>query len=660
MERDARGRFAPRRAAVPDHVFDNVVDLTREVSKLRQDAQALRRSDGALYNSMTGLGVAGIDSRLGARIGNGTVLQKQDVDRLMRWEYGPKKYIEDLPKSALRKWIKLDVEGGRKDAAKKILDYLEEKRVRERLKEALTFERQYGGSAILLGLDDKAKLDTPVDLERVEGVSSLHVVSRWRLAEPGTEVLEDDPVSPRFGMPLYYRLWDTTGLQPLDQRIHHSRVIVFQGWSPHEREQRWEWGVSVLEPFWPRWRDYASALGTGLSLGARVNETRFKVKGLADLMARREWETIRKMVEEIHAIRSAFRVLFVDADDIIEDAAINFAGAAQLIQMAREDVAAASGLSLQAFFSLTREGLSDRDEGASERDDAAVAEYQRDRLLDPINRLVEIANAVIKAGARTWQVKFVPLREEAPGDSAARRSQEAATAKGYIDAKVVHADEVREGLRADPDQMYPLLPGSLEEAFPPPEPPPAPPGLQPLVPGQEGQQPAPPGQQPPTPPPPVPRADAFDLDRPRDSMGRFGQTNTTRTAKLSSDKKALELGDVVWERRGVDQRTHDVVEVDVMRLHANWMRTNPERYVGPGARPGNEESGKVQRAKEFFDGSRDEHAVHMPTVTFEDGGVRFVDGRHRVEAWRQMGHQTIPVAVPRSASREIRERFGAS
>jgi uncharacterized protein len=447
-------------------------------------SRAAERADGALVNLLTGLGTSS-DPRKATRIVAPKALTPDEADALVRAHWAARKYVEELPGEALRKWIDLSVEGGPEDAAKRILDKMEELEVRQKLQRALTWERQYGAAVLLLGVSDSEDAREPLDLRSGAPLRFVEPYSRKRVLDPTTSDLITDPNSPRFGLPEYYRI--RTHVVGAAIEVHYSRVLVFPGWRPEDDEQPYRFGCTALDSFWPAMRDYESSMGYGLGIGARLTETRMKIKGLTEMLTGNATlrDKARAMLEEIHTARSVFHMLPFDGDDEVADAQLSFSGYAELIRIARENLAAASGLSLQRFFGLTREGLSDKDEGASERDDAAVAQYQRDRLLGPLNRLVAVVASSLGLYApapegeredaaetssgkiKTWQIMFIPLREETPSQRSERQLKEAQTDQIYRDTGAVHEDEIRESLRAREDNRYQLEDGAMAESFGP-------------------------------------------------------------------------------------------------------------------------------------------------------------------------------------------------
>lgn len=413
------------------------------------------RSDGALTSLLTGLGTKR-DARTSIQPGEGTRHSKRDADRLRRFEWACRRFVEDLPAQAVRKPITLRADGDREDAAKKILDRLEELEARPALRKALEWERQYGGALLILLTSDGAKAEEPLDLTALEAVRGFEVVSRWRVVEPTKEDLETEPSSERYGLPKWYRLASASG--QASRRIHWTRVIVFRGHQAEEPDQPWAWGASELDTFWPAARDYQGAIGHSLALMARGSETILKTKGLRSLLAKGDREILRDYLASIQEARSSLKIWALDKEDEATEVAPNLSGAKDLVAMARENLAGAWGRSLASLFGTPRQGLGNSDESGSERDDAVVAQYREDKLRVPWNRLVELVVAELGlAGVTTWQVGFPPLREETPRSRSERREIEARTAALLYDKGVLDEVEIRAALRGDTDSPFELL-----------------------------------------------------------------------------------------------------------------------------------------------------------------------------------------------------------
>lgn len=441
--------------------------------------------DGALVNATQKLGVSG-DPRMDFSLSAGIRFEKRlQVDLLMDLEWGCQRHVHELPKEATRKWIELVVEPASENTdpgelSKVITDRLEELKTKEVLRQVLGFERAYGGAAVIIVADGSDNME-PLDAEGDAQLYQLAAVSRWSLDEPTMAEVVMDPASPDFGRPQFWRLNSVDRnkmVSPFrEDRIHHSRVIPFWGVQHREEERANEWGRSVLEGFFPVWRDFVHVSGHSLSIAARIAETRIQTPGWQELLAR-DFNSANNYTRDVARMRSNHRLLMLGTEDQITDANLNLSGVADLMAQARANVAGASGFTEQRFFGHGREGMGDRDESGSERDDAFVASYQRDALLQPLNRLIElvIAEQGLRDQIETWQVSFVPLREETPANRAERQKLEAETAALYYGTGAISEDEIRNGRRNDPDNPYPLEEGPAPGVANAPSAPAVPPG----------------------------------------------------------------------------------------------------------------------------------------------------------------------------------------
>lgn len=115
---------------------------------------------------------------------------------------------------------------------------------------------------------------------------------------------------------------------------------------------------------------------------------------------------------------------------------------------------------------------------------------------------------------------------------------------------------------------------------------------------------------------------------------------------------------VTFERSDRARRQrHEVVVVDLDQLNRELAR-DPLAYVGPGGQ--GEIPGRVEGAKRFLERAKAEGIdVHMSEMTVGRGGfVETQDGRHRLEALRQLGVRHVPVSITPRHAEALRERVG--
>lgn len=421
--------------------------------------------DGALVNLQTALGTSK-DPLTHNQVTTGRDLTADHltIEAMLRWHWGARRYVRERPREALRKWIEIDVEGGRETAGKDILDRLKVLRAKPVFRQALEFQRAYGGAAIIVLSGDSEGAKEPLNKEALgegdRGIRGLVAVSSRRLQpDEGSKV--KDVFDPDHGMPERWLLQPPAGVGQVP--IHRSRILLWLGDYGAEREQPYEWGRSELEAFIDPWLEYLSVQGSGAGVAHRLAEQRMKIQGLMNLLANGKVEEAKRVIQEYATARSLYRMSVMDANDTVEDSSVTITGWEKIHEAAKEQVAAAAGMSVGRFFGTVRQGLSDSDESAAERDDAVIAEYQEQMIRPQLERLIELVAAEQGLPEDSWTLRFRPLREETPRQRAERRKLESETAQAYQNMNAVDSNEIREGLRNDPDQPYPLEEGPLDE-----------------------------------------------------------------------------------------------------------------------------------------------------------------------------------------------------
>lgn len=475
------GRRKPR--LPPETILVNGQPVS--ANRTGSNAIARLRADGALYSTASGFGTAR-DPQNNVKINPAAAyteeLTKEEIDALVTLDWGCQKLVQTLPKDALRKWIDLKVTGGPPNAAEKILDRLEELNASAEIRQTCIWDRQYGGATLLPFINTGTEIDTPLKRDKQTGkldpgrtfeIREVKAFSRYKWVNPNeSSNIQQDARMPGYGRPEFW----TPLLDPLNRlggdpkvkndysasaKIHATRLHVLWGYFPFEPDTQSEWGRSVLESFIDPWKAYMASKALTLGVGQRMNETRMKVGGLRKLIADPESkDALRAYAEEVAAMRSALRMFLIDANDELEDAQLNITGMTDVIEVARGDVAASTGMSERKFFGLAHAGMSDNDETGAETDDALIAEYQKDAVLPQVNFMVELVVAELSLvdpameTIESWKTVFRPLREETPTKKAERRKTEAETDKTLWETAAIGPSEIQGRLKNDPDQPY--------------------------------------------------------------------------------------------------------------------------------------------------------------------------------------------------------------
>ena len=205
----------------------------RIADRLRGISSAVASRIDGWSNVFTGLGERLKDKRLGAKI-QAILSGEIEVEQLFTADGLARKIIERLPQDGTREWIDIE-KAGTTDTIKKINDDMDRLQVQAKFTEAWTWGRLYGGAFILPQVDDglpvlqnMLNLEEPLDLSRIREVKNLIIFNRYELTVAGTDITSDLD-DPNFGLPKFYRLATSHGATQTVGKIHHSRLIRFDG-----------------------------------------------------------------------------------------------------------------------------------------------------------------------------------------------------------------------------------------------------------------------------------------------------------------------------------------------------------------------------------------------------------------------------------------------
>lgn len=270
------------------------------------------------------------------------------MNSLYRGSWIARRIIDTIPKDMLKNWFKY-VSDISPDDLNRLQKAERLTRLRALLLQGLNWGRLYGGAAGLMMIEGQEdNLEEPLDLDAIlpGDFKGLLIVDRWAGVFPDTDLVRDIS-SPEFGLPEHYSFGDQSRQER--QRVHHSRIVRFQGDDLPEWEKQAEnyWGASKLESVLEelKKRDNTSANIAGLvflanlrvlkmsDLGETLAGTAQKAQAdLYNTIQMQNWLQsnfgvyIMSKEDEFESIRTTFS----DLDDIYECFMMDLAGAAQI------------------------------------------------------------------------------------------------------------------------------------------------------------------------------------------------------------------------------------------------------------------------------------------------------------------------------------------
>lgn len=355
-------------------------------------------------NLLTNMGRAGLDKRVETTFQARPQLSQQVLEALWSQDALARRIVGRRAEEMTREWVDFRVEGD-KDAGDALRAEFDRLLVRDKVKQAIQWARLYGGAIVLLGAEDGQPFDQPLNLGAVRQLQYLQVVDRWYCHPFG---IEDDPSSPAFGRPLYYRLQG-------GQYVHHTRALAFHGSEvPEQVYRQTRWHESVLEPVWNTLRDFSSGLAGMSSALQDYSVTILGMDGLKNALAQGRSQVIIDRAAAAQATMSMFRMLVHDGEhEKVQRMAHNLANMPEAIDRLLDLVAAAADEPKAILFGNAIGKVSGADNDLKVYYDRTRAKQTTELLpaLDQVARLVFAAKAGPFRGQEPsgWQVRLRPL-----------------------------------------------------------------------------------------------------------------------------------------------------------------------------------------------------------------------------------------------------------
>jgi len=254
--------------------------------------------------------------------------------------------------------------------------------------------RLYGG-AIAVMLIDGQNASTPLNIDTVgkDSFKGLMVLDRW-LVQPTLQDLVSD-YGPDFGMPKYYDvIADSLGLS--NQRIHHSRVIRFDGVDlPYwQRVAENLWGQSVIERLLDRLIAFDSTTTGIAQLVYKAHLRTYKVKDLRKNigMGGSALNALIKQIEHMRLWQSNEGITLMDLEDTFETHSYSFAGLDAVMLQFGQQLSGASQIPLVRLFGQSPSGMNATGESDLSNYYDNINQQQERRMRTGLGKLLKIVS----------------------------------------------------------------------------------------------------------------------------------------------------------------------------------------------------------------------------------------------------------------------------
>lgn len=394
-----------------------------------------------------------------------------DVLRALYSESDLVQSICSLPaKEMTREWIEIEMEDP--GVAQAVSDRLDELDVRTVLTEALSYSRAFGGSVVVLGLDDRTVGDvrmrpfsTPLREDRLRDVLWLQAYAGR--ADIDIVGVERNMATRGFGRASAYRTktWSTGQYDasvPYGEIIDDTRTMRFRG-MPSDRSvirSRQGWDMSVIELVYETVRDFDAGFAATARVLADFSQAVFKIKGLHEKLLSEDYATVLTRLQLLDMFRSTSRAIPLDADgseDFRRDTT-TMTGAADVLDRLMLRLSAATNIPVSILMGRAPAGLNATGE-ADLRAWYAFIRSEQERVLRPVlERLVLLILSSMYGPTHgvvpeTWTIKFRPLWQLTEQEEADLYEKRVRTASDEVALGTLTVQEARAELHPDKEEL---------------------------------------------------------------------------------------------------------------------------------------------------------------------------------------------------------------
>jgi phage-related protein (TIGR01555 family) len=453
---------------------DDVVDLGHATENgLRADS---------LANVLTGMGTSRDKSRHTTT--QPIVFLAQEELENLYGEWICRRVIDVVAEQSTRKGYKVlfGGDGAKAEEVAGIEQIIEDLYILEHFMLASKNARLYGGSVILLYIDDGREANQPVDKRNIRAIEGMEVLDRWQIAPVISEENLYD-----YSKATYYQIISGDLIQqPQLQKIHKDRILRFDGeWLPYRiRQRNYGWGMSSLQTIYDSFRHYWTGLNSAATVLVEFDVFVHKLRGLSTMLAAGKESDVRQRLVLNDMSKSIYRGYAIDAErEELDYVTRNLSGIGDVLEKLRIDIIGASQIPHTILFGESPSGLGAT--GRSEERDFAkfLGDYQAAHYKRPLQKLMEMI-MLSKNGPtngelpESWRISFNDLFELNEREKADVRARVAAVDGRMLQLGVLHPQEVREAryggsewsmetaldpsLEANPDLVAPKMGGSTQ------------------------------------------------------------------------------------------------------------------------------------------------------------------------------------------------------
>lgn len=370
----------------------------------KDSAEATMVTHGDNYvNAVTGIGQIATDKRQSTRFKASSVVTDPELTNLYRFS-GLMKRVINLPASDMtRNGFK--VNGDDKDVIPQKFEALG---AQSAYKDALIWAGVYGGSVILMGIDDGRGMAEPVNINRISDVMYLQVFDRT-MVQVDQATISNDPTSPHYGKARQYLIQPVTGGTPFT--VHASRVIRFDGAKlpPSMVYRNKGWHDSIIQAIYEQMRQIGAVYDSSEFIVDDFIQAVLKIDNLQDMLLPSNAKLLKARLNALDMSKHVANTTLLGDGESYEKHASSVAGLAELLDRFMMAVSSVRGIPVTLLFGRSPAGQNATGDADIRLWYDAVHSEQTVELQPRLDPLIRYCFAAAGGEPETWSVEFNPL-----------------------------------------------------------------------------------------------------------------------------------------------------------------------------------------------------------------------------------------------------------
>lgn len=416
--------------------------------RIRLDIQkkSIERQDG-WTNIYTRQGTSGIDKQTGARLTKDLRLTEDDNRNLYRGDGFGRKVVDRPVGDMVREWFNVtnDTDGAINNFLINELD------AKKHVRSALTWAKVFGGSLVVMGIDDGSKdLEAPLNENNIRSFGFLRVYDCHRVQWVSSD-LYSDPAHPKFGEPEFYSI---NPLQPTGTslfRVHESRVLRFCGVHTDDKtrsENNW-WEDSVYQAIFEQLHNLNGAYFSSKNIIDDFIQIILQIDNLQQMIAAGQDDLVKQRLNIIDQGRHIMNTIMLDSKEQYSKEASSVSGLDKLLQEFGQALSAVTDIPMTVLMGRSPAGQNSTGDSDIQLYYDNISDKQENEMLQSMNRLVFLVQKTKEGPTKGkeidgWSIEFNPLWQLSEKEIAEMKKVTAESDAIYINWGVVDPREVRD------------------------------------------------------------------------------------------------------------------------------------------------------------------------------------------------------------------------